>query len=108
VAGLGLSVKGAGGTYLGPVYTMKLEFGVIGADGEAATAASRDFDRCAGAFGLKGVALGDTFESGGKTFTISGLAPRKRKRPLLATWNGRTFCFPASDVIRLMGKTPSF
>ncbi len=44
---------------------------------------------------------GQTFQSNGKTFTISGLKPNNRKYPVIATGpGGKQYKFPANDVVR--------
>tara|TARA_R110002110_G_scaffold69439_12_gene187217 strand:- start:1087 stop:1512 length:426 start_codon:yes stop_codon:yes gene_type:complete len=65
--------------------TLKLELATLGENGEAESPAAKDFKAHAELFGLKATDLGRRFVSNGSEFEISGLKPRNRKYPIIAT-----------------------
>jgi hypothetical protein len=70
-----------------------------GENGEVQTPEAKDFVYYAVSFGLKADDLGRTFRQGGETFTITGMKPRSRKYPVLATSaSGKTYKFGADSV----------
>ena len=81
------------------VATFKVDVGIIGKNG-VATRAAADFDAIAHLYGLKREDLGKTFEHRGNFYKISGLNPRSRKMPVLATrtFDGKTYRFQAATV----------
>lgn len=91
----GVTVRYRGGRFTDTMAALKAEFVVEGAEPQGAA----DFRRLADVFGLKPEDLGRTFRSGGQTFTVVGLAPRKSKYPILATnAAGKTYKFTADGV----------
>lgn len=58
-------------------------------------------------FGLDPEDFGKTFHSGGKTYTISGLVPRRPKFPVLANCleDGKRYKFPAENVRAFLNLT---
>ncbi len=103
---LGVSITPRGGSYGPGHYTLKVEVATIATDGKVRTKQSEDFQTLAKLYGMSPNDLGRTFRSGGKEYTIAGLAPRKRARPIIASCGGREYCFAAEDVKRLMVVTP--
>ena len=100
---LGVSIEYKGGSFSERSLVCKLEVACKGDSGEVFSRTADDFKRSAWAFGLKPEDLGRTFKAQGRVFTITGLRSKATKRPILATADGRSFAFPAEDVIRLMG-----
>ena len=80
-------------------FTLKIEGAVIGADGKAAS-----FAQHAHLFGLAPGDLGKRIMLGGKQFTIVGVRPNARKRPvLLEDANGnRNVVASADSVLRAL------
>lgn len=101
---LGVVMKRGGGTFGEHTFTMKLEIGVVGDDGTVASRTAEAFKQLAPLYGLSVDDLGKTFRSGGDVYTITGLATRRTKRPLLASRgrSGKEYCFAVEDVKRLM------
>lgn len=62
----------------------------------------KDFKQYANLVGLEPEDLGKTFKSNGKVFTITGLNLGRRKYPISATSEGRSYKFNDSDVARLL------
>ena len=55
-----------------------------------------EFEKYAAHMGFDSSAFGKTFEQDGKAFIVSGIAPRARKFPILATHSGTQYKFPIS------------
>jgi hypothetical protein len=72
--------------------------------GTAEDLGKSDFENYCVFSGLKPEDFGKTFRSGGEEYKISGWAPKKFKRPLIAknVRNGKSFVFPPEDVVRLL------
>ncbi len=89
----GLTVQVRGGTFDATSFKPKVEF-------STANAAEDEFRTYAEIYGLEGDDFGRVFTTGGKTFAISGLAPRNRTRPILATEVGtdRTYKFTVDGI----------
>lgn len=74
-------------------FTARLSCGL----GNADEAAQREWDQNCFFFGLKSDDFGRTFTDRGTPFTVTGIKPKSRKYPVLATnSNGTTYKFPAS------------
>ena len=70
----------------------------------AVNMAESDFISMAPIYGIPAENFGKTFISNGKSFTISGFAPRNRKLPVLAKCvEGKGFKFPVSTVKAALG-----
>lgn len=83
--------------------TFKLEVKTVDEDGKAFDENAANFKVFAEDFGLSPNDLGKTFVSSRVEYTISGLKPRNRKYPVIATrGDGKTFKFHAALVKRLM------
>ena len=97
----GLQLKIKSGTYEpdGSRFTTKLEVLAPNESGEIVSKEAQDFQKYATQYDLKADDLGKTFRSNGHGFTISGMKPRSRKFPILATRDdGKTFKFTAEAV----------
>ena len=94
-----MKVAFKGGTFNGDAVMMKFE--VMSKDGPSPRESA--FRAYASSYGLSPDDLGKTFRSNGKTFKITGLEPKKYKRPIVADCDGKSFVFPAEDVKRLLG-----
>jgi hypothetical protein len=99
---LGLRIITKGGSYTGGSYCLKVECSVVNEDGSAQTREAEAFRQLAGAYGLSPEDLGASFTSGGKTYVVTGLKTRARKRPIQAECNGRTYVFGADTVKALL------
>src|SRR5260370_51326 len=83
-----------GNCRFGEVATFKLEAAPIGKDGQAISSMGEDFKKRAHLYGLKVDDLGKSFSYKDRTFTITGLAPRGQKYPILAdTVSGKRYKF---------------
>ena len=91
----GITIAVGRGSYGGETGTLKLELATLGENGEVESPAAKDFKAHAELFGLKATDLGRRFVSNGSEFVISGLKPRNRKYPIIATKvsDGKTFKF---------------
>jgi hypothetical protein len=99
----GISLKFGNARFTESTATIKLDIAVKDADGTVVNRGREDFTRYAEMYGLKPEWLDLTFLSGGKTYKITGLAPNRRKRPVLAETNGKTYIFPVEAVRTAMG-----
>ncbi len=96
---LGLFISTGHGTFSPSELTLRLNISLQeGFDGK--TGKQAEFERHAFAFGLKDNMFGRKFAFGGEIFTVSGIRPRARKNPVLATNSrGKEFIFPV-DVVK--------
>jgi hypothetical protein len=94
----GVSIKRGHGVY-GSQASLKLEILPIAADGTVITAEAEHFKSAAKYWGLSADDLGRRFRSNGRVFTITGLRPKARTRPLQAQGDdGKTYVFtPGHD-----------
>jgi hypothetical protein len=83
---------------------IKIEAAVLSASGKVESRERVDFTQYAFMFNLNPSWLDKTFKHGGDTYTITGLATRKRKNPVLAlsSRNNKTYIFPADTIKVLM------
>lgn len=99
----GLALKMGRCTFSPQNAVFKVEVAVKGDGGLAVTREVQDFRSSAHYFGLAPEDLGRAFSTGGKTFTVSGLAVRSRARPILAkASDGKTYKFPSETVVALL------
>lgn len=99
--GQDLTVKGSRCTYDPTTGEVKVSLTFL--LGDAKASARAEFDLFARRLGLGAADYGRTFQFAGhgRTYTISGIKPRARKRPILATAeDGRTYVFEAEAVVR--------
>jgi len=70
--------------------------------GDAKANDRAEFALFAARLGLGAEDHGQTFQfnGAGRTYTISGINPRARKRPIVATHGGRSYIFEAEAVVR--------
>lgn len=96
----GLELEVRGGTYDGTSYRPKIAFKTSDAD-------ASEFAMYADVYGLEASDFGATFPSQGRTFKITGVAPRSPKRPILCEElaTGRTFKFTDSYVRSALGRS---
>tara|TARA_B100001778_G_C18488227_1_gene583780 strand:- start:582 stop:995 length:414 start_codon:yes stop_codon:yes gene_type:complete len=98
----GLQVKLGNASYSGgtifPI-TFKFEVSATNEDGTIETQEARDFRANAILYGLSPDDLGKEFTSyTGEKFIITGLNRRRRKYPISATKDGKSYKFPAEQV----------
>ncbi len=72
-------------------FDLKVKFALEGSE-------RKDFERWATILGLDPEDFGKKFINGGKTFRISGIAPRSKTYPILATSGGKTYKFRVESV----------
>jgi len=96
---LGLFIDTGNGSYSDTELKISLKISLQeGFDGK--TGKQTEFERHAFMFGLKDEMFGRKFVFGGEVFTISGIRPKARKKPVLATDSrGKEFIFPV-DVVK--------
>tara|TARA_Y100000310_G_scaffold67277_1_gene62591 strand:+ start:29290 stop:29754 length:465 start_codon:yes stop_codon:yes gene_type:complete len=105
----GVSIVRGRGTYTGPTFTLKLEIAVKNEDGTVVDRAAVDFTRHMedeyNPYGLKPEHLGAEFTANGGTYVITGLKPRNRKMPIIASRKGTdsSYKFPAREVRKRLG-----
>jgi hypothetical protein len=101
---LGLKISYSGGTYSPTNYTCKVKCVVLDADGSTVAAEKAVFAQYASLMGLKPEDYGREFTQRGRTFVISGIAPRRRKNPVMARdkKSGRTYLFQPEIVTLLL------
>ncbi len=103
----GISIKRGRGKYDRQACSLTLEISTIAADGTVQSREAAEFKRYASLFGFRPEDLGRSFKSNGKTFTIAGVNPKGRVRPVLATGDdGKTYTFRPEDVRRLLAPLP--
>ena len=85
----GVNISVGGGTYDSDSFTSKVKVSLEGVD-----TGKKEWDRFCFRFGLKPEQYGQTFSSRGETFTVSGIAPKGKKYPILAkNARGTTYKF---------------
>ncbi len=100
---MGCQIKVAGAMFArdGSNCTFKVEFAAISADGTAETKEVTAFRELAAIYGLRPDDFGKTCVSGGQEFTISGLKPKAKRYPILATRpDGKVYKF-SEDMVRI-------
>jgi len=87
-------------------FTLKVEGGVVSADGKVASKEAGAFAALATLYGFKAEDLGATFKWNGQAFTITGIKSRAHKRPLLAkhAGDGKLYTFPIDAVLVALGR----
>ena len=105
----GLQVKLGNASYTsGDIFPIafKCEVSATNEDGTVETKEARDFKQLAEIYGLSPDDLGREFTTwDGKTFKITGLSRRRRKFPISATMNGKSYKFPAEQVKQHLQRT---
>jgi hypothetical protein len=85
----------------------KIEFAEKTADGQVLNREAEAFKRNAKFYGFDADDFGKTFIFRREGYKISGLKPKSYRFPILGTRaDGKTFKFPANDVLRALGKKP--
>lgn len=98
-----VEAKGGRGVFDGGGIDLKFRVSVADESGAVQTREVQALKQLAAIYGLPGDALGRKFVTGGKEFTVSGVAARRSKRPILATdASGKTFCFSSEAVAALL------
>src|SRR5579863_991026 len=102
----GVSVAYKGGTFSGNSVVQRWEFAVISESGQVLDRSADEFKRYASGYGLSAADLGAQFQSGGQTFTITGLNTKARKMPIQGVDQaGRRMKFAAALVLMGLGRT---
>ena len=98
---LGVFIETGSGSFTSTELGMRLNVTLReGYDGKSGKQAA--FERNAFGFGLKDDMFGKKFSYGNEIFTISGIRPKARKKPVLATNSkGKEFIFPV-DIVKVM------
>jgi hypothetical protein len=95
---LGVTFSRGNGSYDEQSFSLKVTATLNNVDGSAQSKEALDFVANAPMYGLSPDDLGKTFISNGKTMTITGMKPRNRKYPIIASSGGRSYKLPASSV----------
>lgn len=100
----GLSMELGRMGYQSSNFSVKVEVSTKGENGEVYNKDAEAFGICSKWVGIKAEALGETFNSGDSTYTLTGWKPRSPKYPVLATEvsTGKTFKFTAESVVRAL------
>tara|TARA_B100000614_G_C14333991_1_gene405956 strand:+ start:240 stop:653 length:414 start_codon:yes stop_codon:yes gene_type:complete len=86
--------------------TFKFEVSATNEDGTVETKEASDFKKLASLYGLSPDDLGREFTTwDGKTFKITGLKRTRRKYPISATMNGKSYKFPAEQIKQHLQRT---
>ena len=86
--------------------TFKFEVSATNEDGTVETKEASDFKKLASIYGLSPDDLGREFTTyDGKTFKITGLKTTRRKYPISATMNGKSYKFPAEQIKQHLQRT---
>lgn len=98
----GLTVTVKGGSYHGGQVTMKVEFAVKTADGNAMTAEAEAFKWAAGRYDLRVDDLWREMALGGYRYKLVGFKSRARRSPFLgrSLHDGKLYRFDISEVKR--------
>lgn len=100
---LGVVITAKGGSFTSSQYTCKVEVATVGDDGAVKTRAADAFKQLASLYGMAPDDLGKTFRVNRKTYTIVGLATRRRARPVIAKdADGREYVFAVNDAKRFL------
>ena len=99
----GLTVRAKGGSYSDTEFTARIGF-------EDANSGEATFKKYASLYDLKDDDFGTTFTARGRRYTVSGIAPTRRSKPILATRDdGKEFVFPVAYVLGALGRpAPGF
>lgn len=102
----GVGFKRGGGRFDSTSFTLKIE-GALSGNGVGAPVDvdEENYRNKAASFGLKPEWLGESFNFGGKTYTVVGLQPRRYKRPVVGMRNGKKFIFDTNSVISALGSS---
>jgi hypothetical protein len=88
----GIKISAGNASFSNNEVTFKLKANVIGDGGVVQTREAQAWDIYASQHGLSHLAVGDTIELMGKSFTISGYNTRARKSPInIVDMNGRHY-----------------
>ena len=103
-AQFGVKVQVGKASYTPNNVVFKIEFAEL-VDGQAVSRDVEDFKQMATLYGLKPDDLGKPFMFRNEGYTVCGLAPKRRKAPILGKrgHDGKVFCFPADEVRLLLG-----
>ena len=105
---LGMQIRARGGSFGATAYMAKIEVSEITADGVAMTPERTAFIKEATLFGLQPEDLDAEFKANGVTvYKIVGLAPRKRKYPIVAARqpDGKLYKFGEETVARMLAES---
>lgn len=109
----GVIINSGSGTFSPDIgtATLRLDIAIAGGAEDGTKAkdikAAADWDAYAHTFGLKPEWKGKSFASGGHTYTIVGLEPRRHTRPVVAKRaDGKSFIFPVDSVCLRMATVP--
>ena len=99
----GVEVKLGNTRFSGSNASTKFELMTISDSGDVMTKEATDFNRYKNYKGIR-ANLGDSFQYGGKTYTIVGYKPRSHKYPILAKCSndGKTYKLPIHLVNSLV------
>jgi hypothetical protein len=101
---LGLKITTGRASYTLSAASFKIEVATIGADGANTREATDYKDYAQSFYGLPADSLGKKIQMRGETWTITGMAVKSRKFPILAAnASGKVFKFPAESVKRALG-----
>ena len=99
--GLQITLKAGSYEADGSRFTTKIEALAPNASGEIVSQEAKDFQNYATGYDLKPGDLGKVFQSNGHSYTISGMKPRSRKFPIIATRDdGKSYKFTAEAIVQ--------
>lgn len=101
----GLQIKVKGGRFSTTTYTAKVECSEL-QDGVAQTGQRVDFLAMCDAYGLESEHLDTAFQVRGETYRITGLAPSRRRYPVIAERmsDGKAYKFAADTVVAALNE----
>jgi hypothetical protein len=90
-------IERGGASFTSDNATLKLKISTISADGVINSAEATDFNTYKTVYGVT-KNLGESFYHNGTKYTITGLKPRSKKYPVIATNGSRSYKFPISTI----------
>lgn len=102
----GFKINGTRMTYSADgAFTMKIEGGIVSADGSVVTKEAAAFSQLATVYGFKPEHLGAVFVVMGKSYKIAGIKTRSGRRPVIGTdvSTGKSYVFETAMVQRALG-----
>ena len=78
----GIELSAGNISFTSETATIKVDAGIIGSNGRAATPEAKAFDQYKGLVGLSSFNVGDSVNIQGKQYTITGYKPRSKKSPV--------------------------
>jgi hypothetical protein len=105
---VGVNIRVGNCSYTDGACTFKVEVSTISADGTVIDKDRVAFEQLAEMYELKKEWLDKTFVRGGVEYRITGIAPRKRRLPVVVVRvkDNQRFCYSTEAIVSLMNAAP--